>query len=118
MHLMYFTEQPMSAYPQEEGEKFGYTALLFPNKFFNPQEASRLYNERLEEYIYAEECGVDGIMLNEHHNAPFCMQAKVNIFASILAGMTKRVKIVLLGNPLPIARQSRTPGRRTGHDRL
>ena len=31
------------------------------------------------------------------------MQAKVNIFASILAGMTKRVKIVLLGNPLPIS---------------
>ena len=103
MHLMYFTEQPMSAYPQEEGEKFGYTALLFPNKFFDPKEASRLYNERLEEYVYAEECGVDGIMLNEHHNAPFCMQAKINIFASILAGMTKRVKIVLLGNPLPIA---------------
>src|SRR5437773_3792667 len=42
-------------------------------------------------------------MLNEHHNAPFCMQAKCNIFASILAAMTKRVKIVLLGNPLPLA---------------
>ena len=47
--------------------------------------------------------GVDGIMLNEHHNAPFCMQAKANIFASILAAMTKRIKIVLLGNPLPLA---------------
>ena len=42
-------------------------------------------------------------MLNEHHNAPFCMQAKCNIFASILAAVTKRVKIVLLGNPLPLA---------------
>src|SRR3954453_13961575 len=103
MHLMYFTEQPMSAYPAEEGEKFGYTALLFPNKFFDPKEGSRLYHERLEEYLYAEECGVDGIMLNEHHNAPFCMQAKTNIFAAILAAMTKRVKIVLLGNPLPIS---------------
>src|SRR5262249_61706384 len=75
---------------------------LFPNKFFNPVEGSRLYHERLEEYLYAEECGVDGIMLNEHHNAPFCMQAKTNIFAAILAAMTKQVKIVLLGNPLPI----------------
>jgi alkanesulfonate monooxygenase SsuD/methylene tetrahydromethanopterin reductase-like flavin-dependent oxidoreductase (luciferase family) len=42
-------------------------------------------------------------MLNEHHNAPFCMQAKCNVFASILAAMTKRVKLVLLGNPLPLA---------------
>ena len=103
MHLMYFTEQPMSAYPEDEGREFGATALLFSNRFFDPVEGSRLYNERLEEYLYAEEMGVDGIMLNEHHNAPFCMQAKCNIFASILAGMTRRIKIVLLGNPLPLA---------------
>ena len=103
MHLMYFTEQPMSTYSREEGEKFGYTTLLFPNTFFDPVEGSRLYNERIEEYQYAEECGVDGIMLNEHHNAPFCMQAKTNICAAILAAKTERVKIVLLGNPLPIS---------------
>jgi len=35
MHLMYFTEEPMSAYPEEEGRKFGYTALVFPNKYFD-----------------------------------------------------------------------------------
>ena len=102
MHLMYFTEQPMSAYPVEEGKRLGYTATMFPNKYFDPVEATRLYHERLEEYLYAEEMGVDGIMLNEHHNAPFTMQSKINIFASLLAGMTKRVKIVLLGTPLPV----------------
>ena len=76
---------------------------MFSNSHFDPVEGSRLYNEYLEQYILAEEVGFDGIMLNEHHNAPFCMQAKANIFASILAGMTKRVKIVMLGNPLPLA---------------
>ena len=103
MHLMYFTEQPMSAYPEGEGQQFGATALMFSNRYFDPVAGSRLYNERIEEYVYAEEMGVDGIMLNEHHNAPFCMQAKCNIFASILAAVTQRVKIVLLGNPLPLA---------------
>ena len=103
MHLMYFTEQPMSAYPAKEADRLGYSILIFPNHYFDPKEGSRLYNERLQEYILAEEVGFDGIMLNEHHNGPFCMQAKVNIFASLLAGMTKRVKIVLLGNPLPIS---------------
>src|SRR5918997_1753827 len=77
--------------------------LMYSNRHFDPVEGSRLYNERLEEYLYAEEVGIDGIMLNEHHNAPFCMQAKANIFAAILAGMTKRTQIVLLGNPLPLA---------------
>jgi alkanesulfonate monooxygenase SsuD/methylene tetrahydromethanopterin reductase-like flavin-dependent oxidoreductase (luciferase family) len=103
MHLMYFTEQPMSTYPPAEGDRYGYTALLFPNKFFDPISGSRLYNERLTEYKYVEECGWDGIMLNEHHNAPFCMQAKCNIFATAIAATTNRVKIVTLGNPLPVA---------------
>ena len=103
MHLMYFTEQPMSAYSEQEGRDFGATALMFSNKHFDPVAGSRLYNQYLEEYIYAEECGVDGIMLNEHHNAPFCMQAQTNVFASILAAVTKRVKIVILGNPLPLS---------------
>jgi alkanesulfonate monooxygenase SsuD/methylene tetrahydromethanopterin reductase-like flavin-dependent oxidoreductase (luciferase family) len=103
MHLMYFTEQPMSAYSEEEGRKYGATALTFSNKHFDPVEGSRLYNEFLEQYVRCEEVGMDGIMLNEHHNAPFCMQAKTNVCASILAAITQKVKIVILGNPLPLA---------------
>jgi alkanesulfonate monooxygenase SsuD/methylene tetrahydromethanopterin reductase-like flavin-dependent oxidoreductase (luciferase family) len=103
MHIMYFTEQPMSAYPSDKGLEFGATALMFPNTHFDPVAGSRLYNEFIEQYLLAERVGFDGIMLNEHHNAPFCMQAKANIFASILAAITERVKIVMLGNPLPLA---------------
>jgi len=102
MHLMYFTEQPMSAYDAKAGLDYGATALMFSNKHFDPNEGSRLYNEYLEQYILAEEVGIDGIMLNEHHNAPFCMQARANMFAAMLAAATKKVKIVMLGNPLPL----------------
>src|SRR5256885_10284663 len=101
--LMYFAEQPMSAYPADIGLEAGHTALMFSNKYFDPGAGSRLYNEYVEQYIYAEEQGIEGFMLNEHHNGPFCMQAKCNIFASILAAVTKKAKIVLLGNPLPLA---------------
>jgi alkanesulfonate monooxygenase SsuD/methylene tetrahydromethanopterin reductase-like flavin-dependent oxidoreductase (luciferase family) len=103
MHIMYFTEQPMSVYPADLGLEFGATALMFSNRHFDPVAGSRLYNEYIEQYRLAEAVGFDGIMLNEHHNAPFCMQAKANIFAAILAAITERVKIVLLGNPLPLA---------------
>ena len=102
MHMMYFTEQPMSAYDAKAGLAYGATALNFSNSYFDPNEGSRLYNEYLEDYLLAEEYGADGIMLNEHHNAPFCMQAKTNVFAAILAATTKRAKIVILGNPLPL----------------
>lgn len=102
MHLMYFTEQPMSAYDAKAGLDYGATALMFSNKHFDSNEGSRLYNEYLEQYVLAEEVGIDGIMLNEHHNAPFCMQARANMFAAMLAAVTKKVKIVMLGNPLPL----------------
>ena len=103
MHIMYFTEQPMKTYPQEEGDRLGYTALIFSNRYFDPVSASRLYNEYIEHYQLAERVGFDGVMLNEHHNAPFCMQAKANVMASVLAHATERLKLVLLGNPLPLA---------------
>jgi alkanesulfonate monooxygenase SsuD/methylene tetrahydromethanopterin reductase-like flavin-dependent oxidoreductase (luciferase family) len=99
--LSYFTEQPMSAYPADEGLMAGYTSVLFSNKYFDPVEGARLYQERLKEYLLAEEVGYDGIMVNEHHNAPYCMQPRVTVWSSILAAVTNRVKIVQLGNPLP-----------------
>jgi len=43
------------------------------------------------------------VMLNEHHQTPFCMGSVMDVEAAILARITKRVKIVLLGNPLPVA---------------
>ena len=101
MHLMYFTEQPMSAYDEAAVGSDGITALMFSNSNFDPVAGSRLYNERLVEYRLAEEVGFDGIMLNEHHDAPFCMQPQIAVWASALAVATQRVKIVLLGSPLP-----------------
>ena len=77
---------------------------MFSNKHFDPVAGSRLYNEYLEQYILAEEVGFDGIMLNEHHNAPFCMQAKCqHLRRRSSPRVTKNVKIVMLGNPLPLA---------------
>ena len=101
MHMMYFTEQPMSAYDAQAGLDYGATALTFSNSHYDPVAGSRLYNEYLEDYILAEDCGADGIMLNEHHNAPFCMQAKTNIFAGILAAPCSTQASPDVAVPLP-----------------
>ena len=111
MELIYFTEQPMATYPQEDatlevpigpGKTQRVTSLMLSNKYFDPVSGSRLYNERLEEFVLVDEVGFDGIMLNEHHTAPFCMSPRINVFGSILAAITQRVKIVMHGNPLPV----------------
>jgi alkanesulfonate monooxygenase SsuD/methylene tetrahydromethanopterin reductase-like flavin-dependent oxidoreductase (luciferase family) len=98
---MFFTERAYHAVPEDEVFKrrsfFG-----VPNKFFDPQKGAQLLNEYLDEKIYCDELGFDGVMLNEHHGTPFCMGAVMDVEASILAKTTKRVKIVLLGNPTPV----------------
>ncbi len=104
MFLMRFTERAYVDYTKEDVLNSPNQAvrLTFSNSHFDPQIGSELYNTHLDEYEYSEEMGFDGLMLNEHHNTPTCLGATMNLEAAILARITKKPKIVLLGNPLPI----------------
>ena len=112
MFVCYFTEQPYTAHRDADAgvrhefdhpaRALGANILLHSNRFFDPVVGAQLYRERLVEYQAVEEAGFDGIMLNEHHNGPLCMQPRCNIMAAMLAVATKRVKLVQLGNPLPL----------------
>ncbi len=99
-----FTERP---YQDEDSGYFGATGLpiqdlSLSNKDYNPVLGAKLYNRYLDEQVYTEEAGFDAIALNEHHSTPFCMGGVMNAEAAILARITDRVKIVLIGNVLPI----------------
>ena len=110
MHMMWFTERAYHYDPEVEPEK--YHALenqilkirsFFgtPNRFFDAEHGARLLNQYLDEKVYTDQelLNFDGVMLNEHHGTPFCMGAVMDVEAAALAAKTKRVKIVLLGNP-------------------
>ena len=101
MLIGHFTEQPW------QDEKTGLmgtrsTDLGISNKLYDPVVGDQLYNRYLDEKMYAEEMGFEGLMLNEHHSTPFCMQGVTNVGASILARQTHKAKIIILGNVLPI----------------
>ena len=102
MHLMSFSERAYIHVPEDAVIENGSSYFGVPNTHFDPTKASRLFNEYLDERVYAEELGFDGVMLNEHHDTAFCMGSVMDVEASILARITKKVKIVLLGNPLPV----------------
>ena len=104
MFIGHFTERP---YQDPKSGFFGATGasikdLTLSNEIYDPQLAAQLCNRYIDENLYAEEMGFDGLMLNEHHSTPFCMGGVMNLEAAILARMSKRAKIVLLGNILPI----------------
>jgi|TARA_B100001750_G_scaffold246609_1_gene269455 alkanesulfonate monooxygenase SsuD/methylene tetrahydromethanopterin reductase-like flavin-dependent oxidoreductase (luciferase family) len=101
MLIGHFTEQPW------QDDKSGLmgtqsTDLSISNGLYDPNVGAHLYNRYLDEKVYAEEMGFDALMLNEHHSTPFCMQGVTNVGASILARITKKAKIIILGNVLPI----------------
>ena len=101
MDVFYFTELPYTAFPESEADKFPSMRLTFPNSYFDPHTAHDLFKRYLDEYQYAEDVGFDGLMINEHHNTPSCMDVEVNITGGILARNTTRTKILMLGNMLP-----------------
>ena len=101
MEVYYFTEFPYTAFPESEADKFPSMRLTFPNTYFDPRTAHDLFKRYLDEYQYAEDVGFDGLMINEHHNTPSCMDVEVNITGGILARNTTRTKILMLGNMLP-----------------
>jgi alkanesulfonate monooxygenase SsuD/methylene tetrahydromethanopterin reductase-like flavin-dependent oxidoreductase (luciferase family) len=102
MKVYYFSEFPYHEYPDEEGEKYPSLRLTFPNTYFNPNTANDLFKRYFDECVYADELGYNGIMLNEHHNTPSCMNASTNLSGAVLARITQQAKILLLGNILPI----------------
>lgn len=104
MLVGYFTERP---YQDPDASWWGTTGrrlvdLDSTNGDYDPKLGSELYNRYLDEKIYAEEVGFDALALNEHHSTPFCMGQVTNVEAAILARITKKAKIVLIGNILPI----------------
>src|ERR1700674_574822 len=101
MKVGYFTERPARWVPEEailrNGGHFGVS-----NSYFDRERAAEDYNYFIDENLYAEELGFDIVALNEHHGNPFCMGSVMNVEAGILARLTKKAHILLIGNPLPV----------------
>ena len=104
MLIGYFTERPYqdpgASWWGRSGRRL--TDLEASNIEYDPILGSQLYHRYLDEKVAVEAAGFDAIALNEHHSTPFCMGQVSNVEASILARITERVKIVLIGNILPI----------------
>ena len=96
MRVWHFTEQ--SYVPGWEKAKQS-IRVDPPSSIFDPDVASDLLNRYLDEYIAADELGLD-LMVNEHHTTLSCTSPAVMIHLGILARQTKRARLLTLGIPL------------------
>jgi len=99
---MRFFSFHLMPYPALPADYDGPAWITCPNELFDPAVGTRVYNEYLDQLLYAEELGFDGVCVNEHHQNAYGLMPSPNLMASILARQTTRVKIAVVGNALPL----------------
>ena len=97
MDAWYFTEMPYPHIPPHD--EIEAMRVSLPNAEFDPVLGGQLYNRYLDEYMLADELGLE-IMVNEHHATPVCINSAAPLSLAILARQTKRARLLILGNPI------------------
>ncbi|MBO0689222.1 MAG: LLM class flavin-dependent oxidoreductase [Candidatus Dormibacteraeota bacterium] len=97
MRVWHFSE---SAYPfLPDPSEYSSIRVTLPNRLFDPGVAAEQWDRYLAEWQLADELGLD-VMLNEHHSTATCGDPAGPVMAGVLARLTSRSRIVLLGNPI------------------
>jgi alkanesulfonate monooxygenase SsuD/methylene tetrahydromethanopterin reductase-like flavin-dependent oxidoreductase (luciferase family) len=73
-----------------------------PRKHFSSDVAVRTYAEHLDAWEEIDRLGYDGLGFNEHHCSPYGLMNSPNLMAASAAQRTKRVKLLIYGNLLPL----------------
>jgi alkanesulfonate monooxygenase SsuD/methylene tetrahydromethanopterin reductase-like flavin-dependent oxidoreductase (luciferase family) len=76
--------------------------VWIPNELYDPDKGSTYYREYIDQLAYAEELGFDGVCVNEHHQNAYGLMPSPNLIAAALTQRTKRIKIAVVGNALPL----------------
>ena len=96
MKVYQFTEQP---YPEAWQDHGGSLRVNLPNRRCDPAVAADLFHRYYDEWLLADELGLD-IMLNEHHQTATCMSSAVIVPLAVLARQTRRARLLVLGYPI------------------
>ena len=84
--------------------KNGGTELPYPlgKRHFKPEVAVRTYAEHLDAWEELDKLGYDGVGFNEHHCSPYGLMNSPNLMAASAAQRTRRLKLLIYGNLLPL----------------
>lgn len=102
MKFHWFAEVTYPHLPDGFAERFEGGWVDFPRRYYDPVLGARVYDDYLDEYVYADEVGFDGIAVNEHHQYMGAVTPSPNLFAAILARQTRQAALVVLGNSIAL----------------
>jgi alkanesulfonate monooxygenase SsuD/methylene tetrahydromethanopterin reductase-like flavin-dependent oxidoreductase (luciferase family) len=73
-----------------------------PKRHFAPDVAVRTYAEHLDAWQELDRLGFDGVGFNEHHTSPYGLMNSPNLLAASAAQRTRRLKLHIYANLLPL----------------
>jgi alkanesulfonate monooxygenase SsuD/methylene tetrahydromethanopterin reductase-like flavin-dependent oxidoreductase (luciferase family) len=97
MLAWHFTEMPYPNLPPMES--LSTMRVSLSNKHYDPKIGADLYNRYLDEYMIADDLGLN-LLCNEHHQTATCLDVAAPLTAAILARQTSKGRICILGNPI------------------
>ena len=102
MKLLWFHLMPYPDLPEDFNKRHHSVWVDVDPGLFDPSVIADCYERYLDELVYAEDCGFDGICVNEHHANGYGLMPSPNVLASVLATRTTRAAITVLGNSVAL----------------
>jgi len=93
---------PYPYLPEDFDERYDSGWITVPNSLWDHDKTEGLYQEYIDELVYADELGFDGMVLNEHHQNIYGLMPSPNLIAAALTQKTSHGRIVILGNLLSL----------------
>ncbi len=102
MKFYLFHLMPYAHLDLDYTEKHESPWVNLPNAYYDPVKGHELYNRYIDELVYADELGFDGVGVNEHHQTAYGLMPVPAVVAGALARETKQAQIAVLGRALPL----------------
>ena len=102
MRAWHFSETAYPYLPPQES--YPSIRVSLPNRIYDPVKGAALYDRYIDEWLIAEDEGVE-IMLNEHHQTATCVDPAAPLMLAALARQSKKARLLILGNPIANRRQ-------------
>jgi alkanesulfonate monooxygenase SsuD/methylene tetrahydromethanopterin reductase-like flavin-dependent oxidoreductase (luciferase family) len=100
--LLWFHLMPYPELPEDFNRKHRSVWVDVDPALFDPEVMAACYERYVDQLLFAEQCGFDGICVNEHHGNGYGLMPSPNVIGSILASRTTRAAITVLGNSVAL----------------
>ena len=102
MRAWFFSENAYHLLP--DAREYDSIRVQLPNRHYDPKIGADLYHRFIDEWKTAEDLGLE-IMVNEHHQTATNLNPGGPIVMGILARETRKVRLLILGNPIANRRE-------------